>query len=528
MGLLAALDRQIKNATYNDREGWFADWLRGDETDSGATVNEQTAMKLSTVWKCVNWRARMFGMLPKKLFERVDILGRSAQKEAPQHPLFNLVHISPNPTITSCAWFGLISADLHLWGNSYAYIERGQRSGRIMCLWRIQPDKVRLDQDSQKQNWYMIQDATGVEQKFYPEEILHIRGLGFDGWRGYSPIQLQKQALGWVKATRQFSAKFYKNAFRPSGLLVAPAAIKEPAKSELLRALKESGKEGGLALIEGALEYKPLGIPQDDAQFIQTMEYQDTDICGIMEVKPHEISLMKHMTNNNVESETISSVTRCLQPFAVNVEQWFDLQLLSDLPSSGRGGGTERDRFFMQCELKVLLRGDTAAQTAHIEKMLDKGVYSDNDARDYLGLAPYDGGDRYWINSAYVPIDRIDEIVDKQVAPDPAPAAPAPDQTQQPNPNAAPAKKALGPILRDAIGRVINRPVKDRERVAAAILRPSLTALADLSEKSDPEFITGYLGAMVQRSTVWKESSVENIVTEELDRAVTAFMEGRQ
>jgi hypothetical protein len=38
---------------------------------------------------------------------------------------------------------------------------------------------------------------------------------------------------------------------------------------------------------------------------------------------------MRHMTNNNVEQMTISSVTRNLLPFSVGVEQWMELQLLS-------------------------------------------------------------------------------------------------------------------------------------------------------------------------------------------------------
>lgn len=528
MGLLAKLDRQIHNATYQDREGWFADWVRGGaETDSGVTISERTAMQIATVWKCVSWRAKMFGMLPKKIFERVEMRGRLAQRPAPRHDLYSLIHAAPNPAITAAAWSALISADVHLWGNSYAWIERPYRnSPRIRALWRIVPDAVRLDQDYDKQEtWYMVRGSNGVEEKFWPDEILHIRGLGYDGLRGYSPIQLHKQTLGWVKATHQFSSKFYKNAFRPSGLLIAPQAIKEPAKSQLLAALRESGKEGGLALIEGALEHKSLSIPQDDMQFLDTMQFQDEDICGIMEVKPHKVGIMRNMTNNNVEQQNIEAVTDTLQPFTVSVEQWFDLQLLSDRPSSGLGGGTERDRYFMQCELKALLRGDTAAQTAHLIAMRDRGVYDGNDCAEYLGNPPFEGGDVRVINAAYIPLDMIRDLAEKK-ATAPAPGAPNPSggpPAETPETQTALAKGLFAGIFRDAIGRVINRQAKDRPRVAAAILEAGVTALAQFCEKDSSEFIVDYIGGMVQRSQVWKEASVESIVTEELDRAISAF-----
>jgi HK97 family phage portal protein len=531
MGILASFDRQIRNASYNDTEGWFANWLRGGEdSDSGVSVSEANAMKMATVWKCVNWRAKMFGMLPKKIKERVDILGRSAEREARTHPLYSLIHTAPNPTITSTAWFSLISADVHLYGNSYAYKERFPKSARLAALWRILPDMVRIEVDNATQQiWYFVSYGNGQEQKFFADEILHIRGLGFDGIRGYSPIQMQKQTLGWVKATRQFSAKFYKNAFRPSGLLISPTSMKDQAKRSLIDNLKAQGKEGGLALIEGALEYKPLGIPQDDAQFIETMEFQDDDICGIMEVKPHKVGIMRNMTNNNVEQQNIEAVTDCIQPFAVMVEQWMDLQLLSDMPSTGRGGGTERDRFFIECELKSLLRGDTAAQTAHIEKMIDKGVYSDNDARDYLGLSPYVGGDRYWMNAAYQPIDRVDELIDKKVEPAPAPAIP--DATSAPPANHDSVKILMSGFFRDALGRLLNRPAKDREKSLPTIFRPVLIGTSAALEKPVTEtvitgrmsFIEDYLGAMAKRSIVWTNEHLKNIATEEVDRAITAM-----
>ena len=198
-------------------------------------------------------------------------------------------------------------------------------------------------------------------------------------------------------------------------------------------------------------------------------------------------------------------------PFSVNVEQQMNLQLLSDVPSSGRGGGTERARYFFQSELKGLLRGDTAAQTAHILNMIDRGVYSQNDARDYLGQAPYEGGDRYWVNGAYVPIDRVDDVLDKR---GPGTSIPAPG---------ANATATFSGIFRDAIGRVMNR--KDRSAAVYAVFSPIVSSVA---QYVDPltrfaEIQSDYLGALAQRARDWQDADA--VVIAELERLIAAIIE---
>jgi HK97 family phage portal protein len=396
---------------------------------------------------------------------------------------------------------------------------------RIRYLWRIPPDRVRIWYDLEAKNpedaiTYMVRGADGYETPYLRDEILHVSGLGYDGICGYSPIRLQMLALGWNKAAVKYGANFFKNSSRPSFLAFAKGVVKKEAKADIIKNLTMAGRKAGEGLlIEGDMDIKQLTMPQDEAQFIETMQYQEEDIAGIMEVKPHEIGIMRHMTNNNVEQETISSVTRCLAPFAVNVEQWFNLQLLSDTRSSGLGGGTERDRYFMECELKGLLRGDTAAQTAHIEKMIDRGVYSQNDACDYLGVPGFSGGERHYINSAYIPLEKIDEFLMRRFST----AGSTSTNNNQPSGDQQPPdqrNKILTPIFRDAVGRVIARK-KDREKATVSIFRNLMAAVGHKGE----EFLTEYLNAMGQRSLDW--SDIDAVASAELARAIHAFSEAQ-
>jgi hypothetical protein len=89
----------------------------------------------------------------------------------------------------------------------------------------------------------------------------------------------------------------------------------------------------------------------------------------------------------------------------------------------------------------------------------------------------------------------------------------------------------MGGFFRDALGRLLNRPAKDREKSLPTIFRPVLIGTSAALEKPVTEngittrmsFIEDYLGAMAKRSIVWTNEHLKNIATEELDRAITAM-----
>lgn len=548
MGILATLDRHIRAETISQDGSWISDHLRGAISDAGVSVTEKTGLQISTVWKCVRARGETFGMLPKKMYEHITSLGRPGRREAPQHPLYRLVHGAPNPTLTSMEYFEMLSADLDTWGNNYSYIQRGEQTGRIRALWRIMPSMVRIDSRGETLVYY-VRDDLGGEQKFLPDEILHVRGLGFDGIKGYSPIRMMMNALGWSSAATRYGASFFKNASRPSGIVGLPNAVKPERKKEIIEALRASGSEAGkLVLIEGAVTYNKLTLDQDEAQFLETIQYQEEDICGIFRVPPHKIGSLRRSTNNNIEHQDIEWVRDSIQPICERTEQAFDLQLLSDAPSSGRGGGSERDRFYMECELKGLLRGDTAARTAFYQAMFNTGSYSPNMILEAEHDEPFEGGDEHWIGLNMIPISMAKELLSQKAEPEedepeedddeaiePDEAEPEDDDEMIEEQVAARVRIELrarvrvcyARIFRDAIGRILTRQNGNRQRSAQATFRSVLVSLAEgLGVSLREDFLDRYLVALGQRASEWNAAKADDIAEAELERAFTAFSGG--
>jgi HK97 family phage portal protein len=513
----------IRNADSSEALLWSRVFPGEDmRSASGIRISERTALTVSDVLKCVRVRAESFAILPKKIYQRATILGRESREEARKHPLFHVIHDEPNPLHTSYVFFELMSQHLDTWGNFYAYIERGKNTGLIRALWPLQPHNVRIDIVNGQMLYYVtnvLEGGASIEKPFYPDEILHIKGLGYDGVVGYSPIRLQMDALGWAKATERYSARFFANSARPSGILSTEGPLSPEQKKDLKESFQafHSGSENAarIALIEGNVTWSGLTLPQNEAQFLETRKFQRTDIAGMYRVPVFMIGDSDPVSDNNVEHMGIQATTWMVQPAAERCEQELDRQLLSP---------KEKGTFFFEFELKALMKGDLAARTSHYEKMVGNGMYCQNDALAEENMPPFQGGDTHWMPLNYAPIDQLVKMAAAtQAAPDPAQAMKDSILAEL----QARFRSAYRSSFRDAIGRAL--PRKDRESSVPLLFRHLIVGLASgLNVSIDDNFRDDYLRALGKRSTEWTESTAERDADTEVNRAVKTIAERSQ
>jgi HK97 family phage portal protein len=170
-------------------------------------------------------------MLPWKVYQRVD----RGKNLAIDHAVFSVLHDEPNDYMTSFVFRELLMAHVLLWGNSYGYIER-TKGGKVVAVWPLSPAATRCKRENGVLS-YVSRTYDGSEVSFFPDEILHVPGLSFDGLCGYSPIQLQREAMGLSKATEMYGARFFGNGTRPDGALVHPGKLSEDAIKKLKKVL---------------------------------------------------------------------------------------------------------------------------------------------------------------------------------------------------------------------------------------------------------------------------------------------------
>lgn len=383
---------------------------------AGKNVTAESAMRLSAVYACVRVIAETIASLPLNVYEVTD---HGAEK-ALDHPLYRLLHDEPNSEMTSFVWRETMLTHLLLWGNSYTQVIRSGRNG-ILGLYPLMPDKMEVDRDSAGTLTYSYTTSEGQTYALEPVyDVLHIPGLGFDGILGYSPIALEKNAIGLGLATEEYGAKFFQNGATPAGVLTHPNHVKDPKalRESWYAAYGGSSNAGKVAVLEEGMAYSPISVPNSDAQFLETRKFQLNEICRLYRVPPHMVGDLEHATFSNIEHQSISFAVHTIRPWLVRIEQALNRGLFSE---------KEKGRFYVQFNMDGLMRGDYKSRMDGYAVARQNGWMSANDIRALENLNPIpaeQGGEEYLINGNMISI--------KQAANAGAPNAQTQDATEPP------------------------------------------------------------------------------------------------
>ena len=397
-----------KNALMGSRQLFFG------RSTAGQTVNERTALQVTAVYACVRILAESIAGLPLHVYHYKD----QGKEMVPSHPLYPLLHDEPNPEMTSFIFRETLMGHLLLYGNAYAQIIR-DGYGRVKWLYPLLPDKMDVRRDDAGQLVYTYTrylDEFGGKQRFEevrlrPDQVLHIPGLGYDGLIGYSPIAMAKNAIGMTMAAEEFGSSFFANGATPSGLLEHPGVVKDPEKLRQSWHAQFSGKNShNVAVLEEGMTYKPMSVPPNDAQFLETRKFQIDEIARIFRVPPHMVGDLDKSSFSNIEQQSLEFVKYTLNPWVIRWEQAMHKALL--LPS-------EKQQYFIKFNVDGLLRGDYQSRMNGYAVGRQNGWLSANDIREMENLNPIseeEGGNLYLINGNMTKLKDAGLFANKQAA----------------------------------------------------------------------------------------------------------------
>lgn len=374
-------------------------------TTSGKPVNERTAMQTTAVYACVRILAEAVASLPLHVYEYQDDGGK---KLVHDHPLYYLLHDEPNPEMTSFVFRETLMSHLLIWGNAYAQIIR-DGAGRVIGLYPLLPDKMDVQRDD-RGNIYYVHSRNSDENPMFKEygdirlkaeDVLHIPGLGFDGLIGYSPIAMAKNAVGMTLACEEYGASFFANGANPGGVLEHPGVLKDPSKvreswNSVYRGVNNAHK---IAVLEEGMKYQQIGIPPEEAQFLETRKFQINEIARLYRIPPHMVGDLDKSSFSNIEQQSLEFVKYTLDPWVIRWEQSLQRSLL--LPG-------EKGKYFIKLNVDGLLRGDYQSRMNGYAVGRQNGWFSANDIREMENMNPIpdeQGGNLYLINGAMTKLE---------------------------------------------------------------------------------------------------------------------------
>jgi HK97 family phage portal protein len=485
------LDSVWRPAQSEQRSISWADFpalnsLFNPPSTAGVTVTEATALNFSAYFNGVDIISSQVAKLPRKVYRKS---GDDERETADKHPAYRLLHDAPNEYQIPFVFWQTLMAHVLTWGNGYAEIE-WDRAGRPLSLSTILPNEMQACYGpttiAGKPYHGLHYSWRSGQATLHPSDVLHVPGLGFDGMKGYSVVSMARRSIGLGLAAETFGASFFGNGAWPGLVLEHPGTLSDGAQKRLL-AQHNSEHQGPdrankTKILEEGMKAQKIGIPPDDAQFLESREFQVVEMARWLNLPPHKL---KHKygerPGGNLEAGQIEFLTDTLDPWLVRIEQECTRKLLS-------GSG-----LYVEHETNAVLRLDSTARAASYKAYFDMGVM---DAEQIARR------------------ENLPKPKPKKEPPAPVIVAP-PEEGPMPDPGMADAARAL---LVDVVSRYARREAEQARRAAKRGPEALEMWCSDLAGVEVP-ILVGMLGPALR--VIWSgrgdvSSAVECIAREYL------------
>jgi HK97 family phage portal protein len=368
-------------------------------------MSKEKAMQLSTVFACVRLISETVGTLPCILYRREDGQGKTP---APEHPLYFLLHDSPNADFTGVEYFERMAADLCLWGNHFSEVGRGV-SGKIVALTGLDPALVSVGRTTAGGVLYMYADPYRGWREIPEANMFHVRGFAKtnDDLLGLSPISCARVSLDIASSSDAVAANTYKNGMRPSGVLSTDRVLtpeqREQERAWVQKAVGGLKGAGGVLVAEAGYKYQQLSMNPVDAQMLENRAFNVEDICRWFRVPPFMVGHTEKSTSwgSGLEQQGQAFATYTLRPYLARIESAVEKKLITP---------TERRNYVVEFNLEGLLRADSAGRAAHYSTALQNGWMNRDDVRAKENMRKIPGGDVYTVQANLLPLDKIGEM----------------------------------------------------------------------------------------------------------------------
>ncbi|UVI28176.1 phage portal protein [Paenibacillus spongiae] len=396
--------RSDNDSLLNPKQ-WLLDLFGASTTASGERITSDKALLNSNVYTCASILGGDIGKLPIQVFKRK---GNGIEKDS-AHPVSRLLGVRANPYMSAYTFKELMQVHVTVWGNGYANIEwelNGINNGQPKALWPLDPSKTDVQVDIVTgEVWYVTTLPSGEVRKIRHTDVLHFKGISKNGLKGITPISVIREELGVQQAQRKFIGAFYANGTATRGILKIPNGTldkpaKDKARDEWQKANSGLNNAHRIAILDAGMEYQNLGMPLNDAQFIETSKFGIAEVAKIYKVPGYKLGLTD-VKFSNMENQSLEYVKSTLQPIITNWEQECDYKLFTEL---------ERRRLYTKFNVAGELRGDSTSRAAYYKEMIAMGAYTINEVReleerDNIG----EMGDRHFVSLNYISLDKMDQ-----------------------------------------------------------------------------------------------------------------------
>jgi len=407
----------------------------GNTSYAGIVVTDTNWMTFSAVFSAVNQISSDVAKVPLNLLKRLKGGGSEHYVDS---RLYHLLKAEPNPEQSSMVFRQTLLAHALTCHGGYAEIERDMH-GRPAALWTLTPDRVepirreQYDRATGRKTMGPLEyRIDGDDNQVLPaRDVIHIHGLGYDGYSGYGVINKARQAIALALAMEKFGGQYFGKGTIFGGHLETEDDLDEDQKKSIrenIDAFRKAQDSAWRILVTGAgHKFHQFSSKPNESQMDESRTAQVLEVARFFRMPPVKLGVNTPGTVSyaSVEMANIDYYTGCLLDWYTLTEQEFNRKLIA---------APERRQQYIKHNVNAFMRGDTAARSAYYSAMLDRGVFNADDVLELEDLNPQAGGigKMYLVQGAQVPKDQLSAVIDAKIkkdsTPPPAPVAPAADQ----------------------------------------------------------------------------------------------------
>lgn len=392
-----------------------AGWFDMNRNFSGEPVNQSNALQLSTVWACVRLLSETISTLPLNLYK--DKKGEKVV--ADEHPLYTILHTSPNDDSTAVVFWQAFIASLLLRGGAWVEVFRTS-TGSPTSMVFLCADYLGSP-DERGARWYNDPE-TGLAREIPASRLWYTPFFSVDGRSGVTPISTGANVFGGAIAADRASADTFKNGMRASGLVTMDHVMKPEQRDDVRKHTESVAQNGGMFVLEKGSSFQQLNMTPQDSQLLSTRHFNVEEICRWFRVPPFMVGHNDKASGYpaSLEAQMIMFMNMTLRPIVVGIEQSINKFLLTSV---------ERKKYNAEFVIEGILRGDSAARSTFYNAGVNNGWLTRDEVRRKENL-PVKGGnaDVLTVQSQMIPIDKLGE----EAAPAPAPAPTDPNAVPAP------------------------------------------------------------------------------------------------
>lgn len=364
-----------------------------------SVVNDERSLQISTVFACVRLISSVTACLPLDVFETK---GDDRAKVGFDNPLARLLRYSPNQFMTAFDFRVAMTMQLCYYGNAYALIERNS-VGDIVSLVPLLSVNMDVRLEGKRVVYRYRRDNQYAD--FKQSDIFHLKGFGFNGLVGLSPIAFGAKTAGVAVAMEDQQRDFYANGAKsPQILMTGDGKTLNKAQRDQL---EENFKEisGGpvkkrLWVLEAGFTTQAIGVSPQDAETMAARKFQVSELARFFGVPPHLVGDVEKSTSwgSGIEQQNLGFLQYTLDPY---LEIW-ETSILRWLIKPADLG-----RLHAEHNRDGLLSGDSTARANYMKTQIDTGLLTVNEGRRVGNRPPLPGGDVATRQSQNVPLTQL-------------------------------------------------------------------------------------------------------------------------